>query len=139
MGTNVVWFLDNDSRAHDNTSFIKDRAVKIYIHWKKKVEPKRLQGGTIFMSTGWPLFRYMIIKEKMAPLLKSGAILAPLFFQCLVWLIFNFSIAGPIMNPSEREVAQTSPQSDNYGKYLSISFITIQLKYVWLLLKIKAH
>ncbi len=68
------------------------------IHWKKKVEPKRLQGGAIFMSTGWPPFRYrfsttlqsgtvfyhfgqrhrffsnMIIKEKMAPLLKSAAV-----------------------------------------------------------------
>ena len=27
-------------------------------HWKKKVEPKRLQGGAVFMSTGWPPFRY---------------------------------------------------------------------------------
>ena len=28
------------------------------LHWKKKVEPKRLQAGAVFMSTGWPPLRY---------------------------------------------------------------------------------
>ncbi len=45
-------------------------------HWKKKVEPKQLQGGAIFMSTGWPPFRYRFSKHdysfyKHAPLKKG--------------------------------------------------------------------
>ena len=59
-------------------------------HSKKKVEPKWLHSGAIFMSTGWPPFLKvcnLIIKEKMAPPLKSGTVfpkgstVEPIFFQ----------------------------------------------------------
>ena len=58
--------------------------VQNRIRWKKKVEPKRLQGGSIFMSTGWPPFRYCVSTTLQSGTvypkwLQGGAILAPLF------------------------------------------------------------
>ncbi len=55
------------------------------------------------MSTGWPPFRYrfsttfsnMIIKEKMAPLLKSGAVFQNGSRVEPFWLHFFFSVHSP--------------------------------------------
>ena len=38
-------------------------------HTLKKVEPKRIQGGAVFMSTGWPPFRY-----RFSTTLQSGTV-----------------------------------------------------------------
>ena len=48
-------------------------------------------GGAVFMSTGWPPFRYMIIKEKTAPLFKSGAVFQNGSRVEPFWLHFFFS------------------------------------------------
>ncbi len=49
--------------------------------WKKKVEPKRLQGGAVFMSTGWPPSRY-----SFSTTLQSGTV----FYQKKGWLWLHF-------------------------------------------------
>ncbi len=50
-------------------------------HWKRKVEPKWLQGGAVFMSTGWPPFRY-----RFSTTLQSGTIFSQTWLIRKKWL-----------------------------------------------------
>ena len=52
---------------------VEARMLKILLH--SMYTSLKEKSGAVFISTGWPPFRYCFsIKEKMAQLLKGGAI-----------------------------------------------------------------
>ena len=103
--------------SHYNNNYNCDNSFPVsmhYCHWKKKVEPKGLHGGAVFMSTGWSPFRY-----RFSTTLQSGTV----FYQKKVDKVVPFFTFFFLNRLHSR--AKTAPHwsqnSSTFGKVVPFS------------------